>query len=82
MTIVLNNWDDPKKEDYKKLFIEKGIENGFTEDCLERIWRRLEDSRYCRPKAHYVSYATTTYRCAWLKAHYPNEYKEAYSCYF
>ena len=82
ITSILKQWDYYKKEEYKKLFIEKGVEQGFSKDYLERIWRKLEDSRYCHSKAHYVSYATTTYRCAWLKAHYPNEYKEAYSCYF
>lgn len=82
ITMVLNKWEYPKKDEYKRLFIEEGARNGFFIDYLERIWRKLEDSRYCRSKAHFVSYATTAYHCAWLKAHYPNEYKEAYSCYF
>ena len=70
------------KEEYKKLFIEKGAKNGFCIDYLGRIWRNLEDSRYCHSKGHYISYAMVAYHCAWLKVHYPNEYTEAYSCYF
>ena len=76
ITIVLNKWDYHRKEEYKKLFIEKGAKNGFCIDYLERIWRNLEDSRYC------LSYAMVAYHCAWLKVHFPNDYKEAYSCYF
>ncbi len=82
ITIILKKWDYHRKEEYKKLFIEKGAKNGFCIDYLGRIWRNLEDSRYCRSKGHYLSYAMVAYHCAWLKVHFPNEYKEAYRCYF
>ncbi len=59
-------------------FVSRGSERGYSREALERIWEDMEDfGLYAFMKCHGVCYTWIAWQCAWLKAHYPEEYAEA-----
>lgn len=59
-------------------FVSTGVVKGYSKEDLEEIWiEYLSRARYTFPKAHVVCYTWIGYQCAWLKAHYPEEYAAA-----
>ena len=73
------------KLDIEKLaikFKEGTLNNGFSDKETERIWSKyfeFEDVPFLLNKSHAVCYAWIGYQCAYLKAHYPEEYAEVLS---
>ncbi len=59
-------------------FVRRGEKTGYAPDILERIWKDMEDfGLYAFMKCHALCYTWIAWQCAWLKAHYPEEYAEA-----
>ena len=51
------------------IFFEEARKRGFSDDCIARIWDKLEyHSMYCFLKAHAVARALLLYRVAYIKA--------------
>jgi len=69
-----------KKQKYvldkmKPAFIERGNENGYDPEKLEKIWKDWEAfASYAFNKSHSTCYAWIAYQTAYLKANYPAEY--------
>lgn len=64
---------------WKEKFIRGGMENGYTEEFLEQIWRDwMRCGNYLFNKSHAVCYTWLAYKMAYLKAHYPEEFMHAY----
>ena len=64
---------------WKEKFIRGGIKNGYTEEFLEKIWRDwMRCGNYLFNKSHAVCYTWLAYKTAYLKAHYPEEFMQAY----
>ena len=62
----------------KPAFIEGAVKNGFDKKLVEKLWDKLVlFANYGFNKAHSASYATTAYRTAYLKTHYPLQYMAA-----
>ena len=62
----------------KPLFIQGALDQGFEKDNVEKLWDKLVlFANYGFNKAHSASYATVSYRTAYLKTHYPLEYMAA-----
>ncbi len=60
-------------------FIEGGVSKGNSRDTMEALYERLfKEGRFAFNKSHSVSYTLLAFRCAWMKAHYPEEYALAY----
>ena len=56
-------------EMWRGIFFEEARKRGFSNDCLARIWDKLQYySMYCFPKAHAVARALLLYRVACIKA--------------
>lgn len=63
----------------KEKIIRGGMENGYTEEFLEKIWRDwMRCGNYLFNKSHAVCYTWLAYKMAYLKAHYPEEFMQAY----
>ena len=63
----------------KEKFIRGGMENGYAEEFLEKIWRDwMRCGNYLFNKSHAVCYTWLAYKMAYLKAHYPEEFMQAY----
>ena len=63
----------------KEKFIRGGMGNGYTEEFLEKIWRDwMRCGNYLFNKSHAVCYTWLAYKMAYLKAHYPEEFMQAY----
>ena len=61
----------------KPRFIEGGIKNGHKKNALEKVWNEMEaKGMYAFQKAHAVCYTWMAYQMAYLKAHYPEEFKQ------
>ena len=61
----------------KPRFIEGGIKNGHKKNALEKVWNELEaKGMYAFQKSHAVCYTWLAYQMAYLKAHYPEEFKQ------
>lgn len=61
--------------DFKQSFITGGLENGYSESLLNKIYEDiLMFANYGFNKAHAVSYATISYKMAFLKKHYPVQF--------
>lgn len=61
----------------KPRFIEGGIKNGHKKNALEKVWNEMEHkSMYAFNKSHAVCYTWLTYQMAYLKANYPEEFKQ------
>ncbi|CAD2075120.1 DNA polymerase III subunit alpha [Phocicoccus pinnipedialis] len=59
----------------EKKFISGGIRNGFDEDTVSSLFSLiLKFADYGFPKSHALVYAMTSYRMAYLKAHFREEF--------
>ena len=64
---------------WKEKFIRGGIKNGYTEEFLKEIWRDwMRCGNHLFNKSHAVCYTWLAYKTAYLKAHYPEEFMQAY----
>lgn len=62
----------------KPRFIEGGIKNGHKKNALEKVWNEMEaKGMYAFQKSHAVCYTWLAYQMAYLKANYPEEFKQA-----
>lgn len=62
-------------EEYKPKFINGCIDNGVSEKIANIVWDKIEkSSSYSFNKSHSVGYALLTYKTAYLKTYYPNEF--------
>lgn len=62
----------------KPCFIEGGIKNGHKKNALEKVWNEMEaKGMYAFQKSHAVCYTWLAYQIAYLKANYPDEFKQA-----
>ena len=61
----------------KPRFIEGGIKNGHKKNALEKVWNEMEaKGLYAFQKSHAVCYTWLAYQMAYLKANYPEEFKQ------
>jgi DNA polymerase-3 subunit alpha len=61
----------------KPRFIEGGIKNGHKKNALEKVWNEMErKGLYAFNKSHAVCYTRLAYQMAYLKANYPDEFKQ------
>ena len=61
----------------KARFIDGGIKNGHKKNVLEKIWNDMEaKGLYAFQKSHAVCYTWLAYQMAYLKANYPDEFKQ------
>jgi len=61
----------------KPRFIEGGIKNGHKKNALEKVWNEMKDKgMYAFQKSHGVCYTWLAYQMAYLKANYPEEFKQ------
>ena len=61
----------------KPRFIEGGIKNGYKKNVLEKVWNEMEaKGLYAFQKSHAVCYTWLAYQMAYLKANYPEEFKQ------
>ena len=58
-------------------FIEGGMKNGHKKNALEKVWNEMEaKGLYAFQKSHAVCYTWLAYQMAYLKANYPDEFKQ------
>ena len=61
----------------KPKFIEGGMKNGHKKNALEKVWNEMEHKGlYAFNKSHAVCYTWLAYQMAYLKANYPEEFKQ------
>ena len=61
----------------KPRFIEGGIKNGHKKNALEKVWNEMErKGMYAFNKSHAVCYTWLAYQMAYLKANYPDEFRQ------
>lgn len=61
----------------KPKFIEGGMKNGHKKNALEKVWNEMEaKGMYAFQKSHAVCYTWMAYQMAYLKANYPEEFKQ------
>ena len=61
----------------KPRFIEGGIKNGHKKNALEKVWNEMErKGLYAFNKSHAVCYTWLACQMAYLKANYPEEFKQ------
>ena len=61
----------------KPRFIQGGIKNGHKKNALEKVWNEMEaKGMYAFQKSHAVCYTWLAYQMAYLKANYPEEFKQ------
>ena len=61
----------------KPKFIEGGMKNGHKKNALEKLWNEMEaKGMYAYQKSHAVCYTWLAYQMAYLKANYPEEFKQ------
>ena len=61
----------------KPKFIEGGMKNGHKKKALEKVWNEMEyKGMYAFNKSHAVCYTWLAYQMAYLKAKYPDEFKQ------
>lgn len=61
----------------KPRFIEGGMKNGHKKNALEKVWKEMEaKGMYAFQKSHAVCYTWLAYQMAYLKANYPEEFKQ------
>ena len=78
---LLRNAISKKKTDVlsimKPKFIEGGMKNGHKKNALEKVWYEIErKGKYTFNKSHAVCYTWIGYQYAYLKANYPDEFKQ------
>lgn len=63
---------------FRDHFITGGLKRGYDHHSLEMLWQNIvEYGAFAYLKSHAVAYTWLSYQCAWLKAHYPDEYAHA-----
>ena len=61
----------------KDKFIEGGMKHGYSKKVLEKVWNEMDSSGlYTYNKAHFVCCTWLDYQMAYLKANYPDEFKQ------
>ena len=71
-----------KLAELKLKFIKGGMNNGYKKSTLERIWKDWEDKgMYAFNKAHAVCYSWLGYQMGYLKANYPEVFKQVFEKY-
>ena len=61
----------------KDKFIEGGMKHGYSKKVLEKVWNEMDSSGlYTYNKAHFVCCIWLDYQMAYLKANYPDEFKQ------
>jgi len=61
----------------KPRFIEGGMKNAHKKNALEKVWNEMEaKGLYAFQKSHAVCYTWLAYQMAYLKANYPEEFKQ------
>lgn len=63
-------------EPLKQVYLLEGMDNGFKEAELNRIWGSLFERTPLRSKSHYIGRLYLSVFLAGLKHNFPNEYKE------
>lgn len=65
-----------KAKKWKKEFIEGAISNNLSEEIAEKIWTQIVEpfGRYAFNLSHSILYSITSFKTAYLKAHYPVEF--------
>ena len=76
---ALVRMNQPIVEVMKTKFISGGNQNGYNEQTLDRIWQSMYDSRFSFLKSHAACYTWLAYQAAYLKAHYPMEFLDAFA---
>lgn len=75
-------WIGMKSQKYsneKDVFINGGVCQGFPKRTMAALHDRLsKEGLYSINKSHIICYTILAWRCAWLKAHFPKEYAQAY----
>lgn len=67
-----------KLKEYRQDFCGGALERGVSPALTENIWRMIVSFvGYSFCKAHSASYAQVSFKCAYLKAHYPVEFMAA-----
>ncbi len=70
----------PVVEELKRKFIRQGLQNGYDELVLSLVWDDIKKSAlFAFVKAHAACYTWLAYQVAYLKAHYPLEFLDAYA---
>lgn len=69
-----------EREQIRKEFVEGCLKvNNISEKISNRIFDDIEEFvKYSFNKSHSVSYATTSYQCAWFLTYYPDEWIASY----
>ena len=70
----------PIVEELKRTFIRKGLQNGYDELVLTLVWDDLKKyALNAFVKSHAACYTWLAYQAAYLKAHYPMEFLDAFA---
>jgi len=70
--------DEKEMSEMKPEFFKNGLENGYPEPLLEKIWEDLKPfCGYAFNKSHSATYSYVAYQTAYLKANFPQEYMAA-----
>ncbi|MCF7804495.1 MAG: DNA polymerase III subunit alpha [Candidatus Marinimicrobia bacterium] len=65
-------------EEITDRFYDGAREHGYDEELIDQIWDMIKSfSGYSFNKPHSASYAMLSFKCAYLKAHYPAEFLAA-----
>ena len=68
----------PELSIWKSVFVVGTQQNGYTQEKAQQIWEWLKIEGEMTTYRDIAAIAAfTTYQCYWLKAYYPNEYKDA-----
>lgn len=77
---VLGRMQFSKMEEFKVKFLKQGQENGHDTEILEKIWNYWSNiAPYVSSKSHVTSLSLLAYQSAYLKVHYPEEYKQLFN---
>ena len=69
-----------RMNDFKLKFLKQGQENGHDAEILEKIWNYWKSiAPYVSSKSHVTSLTLLAYQSAYLKVHYPEEYKQLFN---
>ena len=70
-----------RMNDFKLKFLKQGQENGHDAEILENIWNYWgKIAPYVPCKSDVTSLTLLAYQSAYLKVHYPEEYKKLFIC--
>lgn len=77
---VLGRMQITRMNDFKLKFLKQGQDNGHDAEILEKIWNYWKSiAPYVSSKSHITSLTLLAYQSAYLKAHYPEEYKKLFN---